>query len=166
MPMPRHSGAFHPDAPVEEKVLSDDIQWIDAREWRRMNTPSSQPKPPPDRSACLEVMRAVIKANGARELVWWCQTHERVEGSVRRWEKDPALHDEGYTSATQVPVIHGNRNNPRLPLCERCGSRGVEEHHWAPHHLFDDSWDWPTSFLCRDCHMRWHRIITPNMGKK
>ncbi|WP_425518228.1 HNH endonuclease [Nitratireductor kimnyeongensis] len=49
--------------------------------------------------------------------------------------------------------------------CERCGStEGTEVHHWAPWHLFDDADEWPTSNLCKSCHTRWHRIVTPNMS--
>lgn len=54
-----------------------------------------------------------------------------------------------------------------MPPCEVCGStEKIEEHHWAPFHLFGLEYDkWPTSFLCQPCHVRWHQIVTPNMGK-
>ncbi len=49
--------------------------------------------------------------------------------------------------------------------CDRCGSTaGSELHHWAPWHLFDDADQWPTSYLCRECHMEWHRKVTPSMA--
>lgn len=67
---------------------------------------------------------------------------------------------EGLDQA-RIPVIS---NHDRVP-CERCGSvDGSEVHHWAPSHLFEDSFDWPTSHLCRKCHMEWHRIVTPHMS--
>lgn len=48
--------------------------------------------------------------------------------------------------------------------CERCGSlSGVEIHHWAPRHLFNDSMNWPKSKLCTNCHTLWHNTVTPNM---
>jgi hypothetical protein len=51
--------------------------------------------------------------------------------------------------------------------CERCGSpEQVEEHHWAPRHLFSDADSWPLSYLCRKCHVYWHRLVTPNMGRR
>lgn len=51
--------------------------------------------------------------------------------------------------------------------CERCGSyKQIEEHHWAPIHLFPDGWEWPTSLLCRECHVRWHQVVTPNMNRR
>lgn len=54
--------------------------------------------------------------------------------------------------------------NHDVTPCVRCGStEGSEVHHWAPSHLFENSDEWPTSHLCRSCHMEWHRIVTPNM---
>jgi RecJ-like exonuclease len=51
--------------------------------------------------------------------------------------------------------------------CERCGSyQHIEHHHWAPRHLFDDADAWPTSNLCRECHVEWHQAVTPDMNKK
>lgn len=61
---------------------------------------------------------------------------------------------------SRIPTL---TRHERVP-CERCGSTdGSEVHHWAPGHLFEDSLEWPTSYLCRACHMRWHSIVTPNM---
>lgn len=54
-----------------------------------------------------------------------------------------------------------------LGPCVVCGSiDNIERHHWAPFHLFGAECDkWPTSPLCQPCHVRWHQIVTPNMGK-
>lgn len=60
-----------------------------------------------------------------------------------------------------VPVLNDFGGLP----CERCGSsEGSEKHHWAPKHLFNDAETWPKSYLCRECHARWHAVVTPNMG--
>jgi hypothetical protein len=42
--------------------------------------------------------------------------------------------------------------------CARCGSssKGVELHHWEPRDVFDDFDEWPKSWLCPECHKRWH----------
>lgn len=53
--------------------------------------------------------------------------------------------------------------NPELKSCERCGSYAAELHHWAPVSMFDDAHLWPTSWLCRPCHMEWHSIATPGL---
>ena len=56
----------------------------------------------------------------------------------------------------------------RLPFCEVCGSTvNIEYHHWAPRFLFGDEADkWLTSRLCKECHDRWHQIVTPIYPKK
>jgi len=49
--------------------------------------------------------------------------------------------------------------------CEKCGRLGAEEHHWMPRHLSPDEADnWPTGFLCQNCHSQWHNTVTPGMG--
>lgn len=45
------------------------------------------------------------------------------------------------------------------PPCEVCGEFYTESHHWAPIHLFDDAYKWPTSYLCRECHACWHLVV-------
>ena len=51
------------------------------------------------------------------------------------------------------------------PRCARCGSRGAEEHHWAPQAIFgkDEANRWPKDFLCKPCHDEWHRLVTPEL---
>lgn len=46
-------------------------------------------------------------------------------------------------------------------FCSRCGRRDVplQVHHWAPRARFEDADDWPTSALCHDCHIAWHRVM-------
>ncbi len=56
------------------------------------------------------------------------------------------------------------QSEPADFVCEHCGASPAEEHHWAPRGLFGrEAFDWPTSFLCRGCHMRWHDIVTPQI---
>ena len=51
--------------------------------------------------------------------------------------------------------------------CVVCGAIGAELHHFAPFHLFgSDSGRWPTAYLCVPCHVRWHQLVTPHMGKR
>lgn len=59
----------------------------------------------------------------------------------------------------RIPIIEDYTNNN--PPCERCKATGTELHHWAPRHLFEDADLWPQSYLCSDCHKRWHTVI-PN----
>jgi len=50
--------------------------------------------------------------------------------------------------------------------CEVCNANEGEYHHWAPQYLFPDANKWPTSYLCRACHRKWHDLVTPNMSIK
>lgn len=39
-----------------------------------------------------------------------------------------------------------------------------EFHHLAPRKFFGDEADeWPTAWLCQDCHDRWHTLVTPGL---
>ena len=51
--------------------------------------------------------------------------------------------------------------------CEVCNNDGAQLHHWAPWALFGAEADkWPQSYLCPQCHTRWHQIVTPDINKK
>jgi len=54
-------------------------------------------------------------------------------------------------------------NNPdnSLDECECChGLAFCEWHHWAPREFFgEDCERWPTSVLCQECHVLWHRTM-------
>ena len=55
---------------------------------------------------------------------------------------------------------------PPTDMCEHCGAiEHLEEHHWAPRHMFDDPDSWPRSMLCRHCHTTWHARVTPVMRR-
>ena len=56
-----------------------------------------------------------------------------------------------------LPIINDFRTNN--PPCTRCGTLGTELHHWAPQHLFEDANEWPTDYLCKRCHDKWHLTI-------
>lgn len=45
------------------------------------------------------------------------------------------------------------------PLCVRCGGLAEHYHHWAPVAVFEDANNWPGSYLCRACHVEWHRTM-------
>lgn len=53
------------------------------------------------------------------------------------------------------------------PPCVVCGSRtGTEYHHFAPRFLFGiDCERWPGAMLCLNCHLLWHKLVTPGMYK-
>jgi hypothetical protein len=52
----------------------------------------------------------------------------------------------------------------RYHLCARCGKTlPCDEHHIAPRKVFEDAETWPTTVLCQECHLEWHRILTPGL---
>jgi hypothetical protein len=96
---------------------------------------------------------------GNGELQFWKRCNE-CGGNVTgpgKWIPRAYFENKGY-DVTQFPVID-DRTSSRPP-CRVCGARGSELHHWAPRALFGDEADvWPTDFLCRRCHTRWHTAI-------
>ena len=58
-----------------------------------------------------------------------------------------------------------NRQDRPPQPCERCGSgNGTQLHHWAPRAIFDDPDDWPTGWLCPECHTFWHNSMYAAKG--
>lgn len=120
-------------------------------------------------------LRALVQRNGLRQYALYCQ-QSGWRGSfipLQLAAQIAASHD--YT-LTDIPVARDNRDGccdgsgcqecVREP-CARCGSfQQIQNHHWAPYHLFDDANDWPQSPLCAICHRRWHAVVTPNMHAK
>ena len=96
------------------------------------------------------LVHRLIARNGSTQLRGVCTSC----GSVH-----PRALSQDDWHPSEFPLIE-DRTISSVP-CERCGeSGGTEEHHWAPRALFNDADDWPTSFLCRPCHMHWHRVMT------
>ena len=66
-----------------------------------------------------------------------------------------------------APLEIKPRSPNTTPKCEVCGNTGAENHHWAPFFLFgDDAHNWPTALLCPACHSKWHKVVTPQMGRQ
>ncbi len=80
----------------------------------------------------------------------------------RIWIPKEDLKTAGIDSES-VPLLSFSSGN----RCAKCGERGAQLHHWAPKHLFNHGADyWPTDYLCDDCHLKWHNLVTPNMCRK
>jgi len=71
--------------------------------------------------------------------------------------------DLSFFAADLIDVVHYSKH---LKSCEVCGDAGAELHHYAPQYLFDDADKWPTGYLCIPCHIKWHKLVTPNMCHK
>jgi DNA-directed RNA polymerase subunit RPC12/RpoP len=110
-----------------------------------------------------EVVR-ILGRSAAVRCVWWCS--ERLHGSREDGHVADGgrfiAHDKLTANGIDIELLRDVQTQIG-PRCARCGARGAEEHHWAPHSMFDDSAAWPTDYLCRDCHARWHQIVTPGL---
>ena len=54
---------------------------------------------------------------------------------------------------------HGQRA-PDYEVCAHCRERKPGEvHHFAPKVRFHDADNWPTAYLCNDCHQLWHDVM-------
>ena len=100
-----------------------------------------------------------VKGNGAYAFRLECQGCRMVD-----------LRDIGHRLLSPYEMANAEVRRIGEPQacepCAHCGSAaGTELHHWAPRALFEDADEWPLSFLCRKCHMRWHRVMqTPHAG--
>lgn len=96
---------------------------------------------------------AIVAANGVIQFKLRCTTCHRISGgAIARFKLTE-------TERGTVETIRSNINPNNA--CSHCGewTRGVELHHWAPFGQFTDSDNWPTSFLCIDCHRKWHETM-------
>ena len=95
-------------------------------------------------------MRGVRVRNGDLQYGWYCRGCDKFMRAFRADEPPPDSDD--------IPIVRDDRY--QNPPCAVCGSFGTELHHWAPKEFFDWEADhWPTSYLCRDCHVRWHNTL-------
>jgi len=101
-----------------------------------------------------------IAANGAEQCFIQCvdcgaNVTEAKTGKPGSFLRKPA-------NSAALPVVNDYRE--AAPVCEVCGAVGVELHHWAPVHLFGiEAHNWPTAYLCPQCHALWHTRVTPGM---
>ena len=96
---------------------------------------------------------AVINANGTRQYRLRCILCQRLCGVALLHAKlDQQIIEHARLVCSNVD---SNRQ------CERCGTwtNGVELHHWAPVGVFSDFDEWPKSWLCPLCHLRWHQTM-------
>lgn len=74
--------------------------------------------------------------------------------------KDARAFPLAFIDPDLCPIYKDKREG----VCMRCGTLGTERHHYAPHHLFQDSEQWGTIDLCPTHHKEWHQVVTPQMS--
>ena len=111
------------------------------------------------------VLHVQLFINGARNFVWRCLSCNRpapVKGSPLYIPKGTIELHLSQNEIAALPVL--------MPVfydrCAVCGSRDVEDHHWAPRAIFgEEAEKWPHDKLCGNCHDRWHLLVTPQLVK-
>lgn len=102
---------------------------------------------------CAELSR--IRAdNGAWHCGWYC--HDCGSWIVKGGNAGIWLKQENI-DVDVLPVIHYGESRE----CDHCGRlEFCEYHHWAPRQFFGaECDDWPTAWLCVECHELWHERI-------
>jgi len=104
-------------------------------------------------------------SSGSTIYPMYCETCGDVTTRYVKKEiaRNYAIQNAGLKYVKTKTMQHRESGVMETIKCERCGANEGERHHWAPSHLFEDAEQWPVSYLCRDCHAKWHRIVTPNM---
>jgi hypothetical protein len=99
---------------------------------------------------------------------WFCLECYKIAAKVgeNQFIGHGVLWDNYKVKPEELPVAR-DRGIDCHP-CAICGSRYTEYHHWAPSFLRDsfgeDYNKWPGTWLCREHHKLWHKIVTPNMS--
>lgn len=103
--------------------------------------------------------------NGA-QVFWWCNHCWNYADPSRPFVARSHVKLFYLLNPDDLPQVVRYPNAPK-PRCEVCGTKGAQEHHWAPKHLFDgEAENWPKSWLCTKCHTLWHNTVTPEMSTR
>jgi hypothetical protein len=104
-------------------------------------------------------------ANGSVNFLWVCGSCKRGNPEKSKEHFIPKEKVQGYLTPAQIdglPVLMPQMFN----RCVVCGERDCELHHWAPRGRFgDDCENWPKDYLCKSCHSKWHKLVTPQLVK-
>ena len=102
-----------------------------------------------------------ITQSGISQVYWLCRFCDEPITSPIIYIKHDLVKAAGIDTDA-LPIIN---NYSGTELCSVCHNPFAEYHHWAPRYLFDDADNWPGSYLCKKCHAKWHKIVTPEMSR-
>ena len=111
-------------------------------------------------------LRRQIAANGIAKMTWHCTSCQTYAQRMRPYIPNDLVSywiDTGrlkVDAIRDIPVCEDRRGTVQ---CEVCGEPYASRHHWMPRmfrEIVPDHDNWPTSYLCRSCHKRWHDIVT------
>jgi hypothetical protein len=111
-------------------------------------------------------LRRLRNGNASEHIAFYCLDCERWAEYPIRWLKRSELEERLAKQGTridQIPLL--DDYSDRQP-CIICGAPG-EWHHWAPQSMSEnfapDWFKWPGAYLCREHHMLWHHVVTPEL---
>ena len=117
------------------------------------------------KSKTKAILHAHFRANGAKGYMWLCSRCNRRDPFGQGLFVSNSIVEERLTpqEIELLPVIIEAFFN----RCAKCGSRGGENHHWAPKEIFGDAEAerWPQDWLCTPCHIEWHKMMNLPLPK-
>lgn len=82
---------------------------------------------------------------------------ERCEVCRRAPKGKPFISKAGIENIEALPIWSDETETAPACQYDGCTNKGVEYHHFAPRHLFEDADYWPTGWLCKYHHDLWHK---------
>jgi protein-arginine kinase activator protein McsA len=103
--------------------------------------------------------------NGSTNFLWVCSHCKRGNPTKDREQfisKEKVLARLSPAEISALPILMPQFYN----RCVVCGDRDCELHHWSPRAIFGaECENWPKDYLCKSCHAKWHKIVTPQLVK-
>ena len=95
------------------------------------------------------------------QVIDWCHVCNQIA------DMNAIISISAISNFNELPMCPDNFPQPSK-VCVVCGSMDeVETHHWAPFKLFGEEFVlWPVSYLCKECHLMWHRKMNAPLTKK
>lgn len=103
------------------------------------------------------VMYRQINQSGSKVVVERCPVCRQNPNSGK-----PFYSKKDYEWDALPLFVDYSKDAPKCAV-RNCENKGVEYHHFAPRHLFDNADDWPTGYLCYPHHLEWHRKTRTGM---
>jgi hypothetical protein len=104
-----------------------------------------------------------IAENGAVQVGFYCRECRRWVTREKGGRGVWLPHDDALLGDADLETLPIVETWMTFRRCEGpCGrTLQCEEHHVAPRVIFGADADrWPLVYLCRECHMRWHALVT------
>lgn len=111
-------------------------------------------------------LRRMITASGVTVMMWRCLACDSYAQKYKPYVQIALVRgwiSSGILKVSSVEDIPLYEDRHGTHLCEVCGAGYAALHHWMPQvfrGVVENLGDWPTSYLCKDCHNLWHEVVT------